>query len=270
MGCRRKMLGGLGALLALLASAAAPASGQEGRPGPAVRLVSPAEAPAGAFGLPRVPVEQLPPELRDKVQQVLEQPTLSAPGQAESFACQPALYHWLLDHPNQCVGLWRQMGARVTHIEERGNGWFAWVDGQGSEVRWGTVLRTPELRVWYAEGRVKPGVLLPSAQVRAVVVMYHRELQDAKGKTGIRHQARLYVTTDSRAMNLAARLMGGTAPRLAEQYMGQLEMFYGALAWYLDQDAERAARMFAKIGVAVPPGTPAPRAGQPEVKRTGG
>jgi hypothetical protein len=247
-------MGGLGALLGLLLSAAVPARGQDGSPAAPARFPGQPDAPA-LFAMTPVPLERLAPQMRDKVRRVMERSTLTSAGRPESFACQPALYYWLLDHPNQCVGLWKQLGARVTNIAERGNGSFVWVDGQGSEVRWGTVLQTPELRVWYAEGRVKPGVLLPSAQVQAVVVMRHQEIEGGKGKQGIRHQAQLYLTTDSRAMNLAARLMGASAPRLAEQYMGQLEMFYGGLAWYLDQDHDRAVRMFDQIGTAVPPGT---------------
>ena len=38
---------------------------------------------------------------------------------------------------------------------------------------------------------------------------------------------------------LAARLLGPSMPRMAEQYLGQLEMFFSALVWYIDQHPER-------------------------------
>jgi hypothetical protein len=43
-----------------------------------------------------------------------------------------------------------------------------------------------------------------------------------------------------------ARLLGPSAPRLAEQYLGQLQLFFSALVWYLDQHPERAAGLLAE------------------------
>jgi hypothetical protein len=62
----------------------------------------------------------------------------------------------------------------------------------------------------------------------------------------------LLLRTDSRALGLAARLMGGSVPRLADHYMGQLEMYFGGLAWYLGQDGERTRRLFARLGQPMP------------------
>ena len=44
----------------------------------------------------------------------------------------------------------------------------------------------------------------------------------------------------------------GSAPKMAEQYLGQLQMFYGGMAWYLDQDEQRARKMFRQIGMSMP------------------
>ena len=44
-------------------------------------------------------------------------------------------------------------------------------------------------------------------------------------------------------------LLGAWAPRLAEQYLGQLQLFYGGMAWYLYQDAERAKKMYRRLGL---------------------
>jgi hypothetical protein len=50
-------------------------------------------------------------------------------------------------------------------------------------------------------------------------------------------------------MALAARILGASAPRMAEQYLGQLQMFYGGMAWYLHQDEARAQAMYRRIGL---------------------
>src|SRR5690348_7380152 len=50
-----------------------------------------------------VPLDQLEPAARERVRAVLEHPTLSSRGPLEAFRCRPALYFWLLDHPDQAV-----------------------------------------------------------------------------------------------------------------------------------------------------------------------
>jgi hypothetical protein len=202
------------------------------------RLLRP-KAPDSPFAA-GVPLEQLPPGFRERVQAVLAQPTLTTRGPSETFNCQPAVYHWLLDHPDLAVRLWHSLGARCALVEDRGGGVFGWHDGQGSDVRWQTALHTAGQRLWYAEGRVKPGVLLPMVAFQAVVVLDYTEGHDREGHAALRHQMRLYLHTDSHAAALATKLVGASAPRLAEQYVAQLEMFFGGMAWYLDQNPERA------------------------------
>ena len=40
---------------------------------------------------------------------------------------------------------------------------------------------------------------------------------------------------------------GFSAPHLAQQYVGQMQMFYGALAWYLNQHPRHAEVLFEQL-----------------------
>jgi hypothetical protein len=198
-------------------------------------------------------VQALPAHVRDKARPVLERPTLSTHGVDEVFACNPAVYHWLLDHPDQAVPLWRRLGAQCMAITDQGGGWFGWADNHDSEVHWQTVLQGPNLRIWYAEGNVRPALLLPLVPMRAVVVLHFTEGQDARGRTLVRHQADMYLYTDSKTAIWLTRLLGPTGPRLAQQCVTQMEMFFSALAWYLQRYPERADQL---VAGSLPPGSP--------------
>jgi hypothetical protein len=203
--------------------------------------VAGATAPRGTTLIPEIPefrLEQVPPPLRDGVRRTLSQPTLFTHGPSEVFHGQPAFYHWLLDHPDQAVRLWRSLGAKCMEITDRGNGRFGWADGEGSELHWDTVFQSALFRVWYAEGSVRPAPLLPTVSVRAVVVLRHADSSDRVGAAVIHHQANMYVHSDSKTVAIITRLMGASAPRIAEQCVAQLEMFFSALVWYLDQHPE--------------------------------
>jgi hypothetical protein len=209
----------------------------------AAEAQTPAAAPPLTLsaGLAQVQLEALPPALRDSVRFVLERPTMVVPGPSEVFRGQPALYHWYVDHPDEAVATWRRLGAKCTEVTTAGPGRWRWRDGSGSEVYWTTVYATPHVRVWYAQGSARPGPLLPLLPVRAVAVLRFTDGHDYVGHPVIQHQARIYLQTDSKTAALAMRLLGSSAPHLAERGVEQMEMFFSALVWYLDHHPELAA-----------------------------
>jgi len=211
--------------------------------------------------LAAIPLERLNPKTREGVQRVLEQPTLSAHGPAEVFRARPSFYRWLLDHPDRAVLMWHRMGAHCLTISDRGNGRFGWADGQGTDITWQTVHSVPGLQIWYAEGTATPGPVLPPVPLRAVVVLRYAESSalsplvregEPHGKTLMFHQAELYMQTDSQAAALITKLLGSSAPKLAEQCVGQMEMFFSALAWYVERHPERAGTLLSGLLPSVP------------------
>jgi hypothetical protein len=215
-------------------------------------LTSVSAAPSGAakgggrfrLDLAGIPVDAVAPRMRDKVVRVMRQPTLAADGPAEVFRGDLRLYAWLLDHPDRAVQAWRRLGAPCAEIRDLGRGRFGWQDGDGNKIHWEAAVRNDSLRVWYAEGDVHPAPWLPSVPVRVVVVLRFYQDRDGSGGPVLHHQASVYCHTDSITAALITRLLGPGAPRIAEQGLSQLELFYSALVWYIDLHPERMAALF--------------------------
>jgi hypothetical protein len=96
---------------------------------------------------------------------------------------------------------------------------------------------------------------LPMVSLKAVLVLDFAEGTDGNNQPAVRQQMHLFLHTDSRAVALATRIMGDSAPKMADQFLGQLQMFYAAMAWYLDQHPDKQEKMFATLQEADPPGT---------------
>jgi hypothetical protein len=236
---------GLG-VAAVLLSALGAAKGRAQNPAPSDAGTPRASVVDLRGTVNRVPLEQVTPALRERVRQVLEQPTLYAQGPAELFLGRLELYEWLLDHPDRAARGWQRLGAKCLDITDRGQGFFGWNDGQGSDVRWQTVQRGARQRVWYAEGSLKPAPFLAAVPIQAVVVLRYGEAPDGGKRPLLRHQADIFFQTDSKTAALVARMLGPSAPRLAEQCLTQLQTFFAALTWYAEHYPERAERVLAE------------------------
>jgi hypothetical protein len=177
------------------------------------------------------------------MRQLTEKPLLTAKGPAESFACKPEYYAYFLDHPDRAVVAWRRLGAKCVNIVDRGRDVFAWSDDQGSDVVWETIHRGPGVRVWHAEGKIRPGPLLPLVPVRGLLILRFQESKKADGATVVTHQAELFAHSDSKTAAVMARMMGPSAARMGEQGLGQLQLFFSGLCEYLERNPGRAERL---------------------------
>ncbi len=176
--------------------------------------------------------------------QLLEKPTVIARGPVDTFTCTPDQYYWLLDNPDRAVTAWRRLGAKCVSIQKRGPGKFGYSDESGSEVSWEIIHQGRGVRMWFAEGKVKASAVLPLVPVKAIVILRHAEAKSADGVVVMKHHTELVIHTDSKAAAAVTKLMGQSAPKLAEHGLGQLQIFFSALSCYLDRHPERAEMLF--------------------------
>jgi hypothetical protein len=240
MRCRRAGLTWLGLVTALMTASAGLAQAQ-----PRLPLAQPGtDKLEQLLAAGQVPLDEVPAAVRTSVSLVLNRPTLFALGPPEAFPCRPAQYYWFLDHPDRVMRAWQRLGAKCLPITDRGGGHFGWCDDQGSDLVWQTVVHNKHLRVWYAEGTVRPAPLLPLVPVRAVVVLHHSESKDELGEPMMNHQAEAFLQTDSKAAALVMKMLGSSAPRMAEEGVAQLQLFFAGLSWYLDRHPDHTDWLF--------------------------
>ena len=182
---------------------------------------------------------------RDAVLAVVKKPTMTTRGTSPEIVCSPAVYEWLLDHPDRVSLAWPRLKVPCVEIIDAGKGVFTWSDGEGSELAWQTVGRFPDGLVWYATGKVKCSPVTPTIPVKAVVVMHHPKKPAADGASTLSPVAHVYLQTDSKAANVVLRLLGPTAPKLAEQGAEQLLYFFTGIARYTQKHPEKADEILA-------------------------
>jgi hypothetical protein len=208
----------------------------------AVFLACPAFAePPSRKSLPLpVPLEDMPAVTRTALSKVMKDPTLTAVSPVEEFVAHPDTYVWLLDRPDRTAAAWRKLGVGAVEIKTLKDGRFFWKGDDGSELVWQSVATGPSGRVWYAEGQVRPASWLPIVPVTAVAVLAHTETARPTGDHLIKHQVEVFVHTDSKTAALVTKMVGDSAPRLAQQGLEQMLMFFSGIAKYSHDKPEKS------------------------------
>jgi hypothetical protein len=193
-----------------------------------------------------VRIETISSATQESLKKVMTAPTLSTSAASDRFQVNDEFYRWLLDHPDRVGLAWERLGVPAVEIKALENGRFRWTDDQGSELTWHTVADSEKGRIWYAEGKFKPGPLLPLVPIRAVAVLHHDITTDSRGRITVRHSLDAYLQTDSKFATLVMRILGPTAPRMAEQAADQLLFYFSGIARHADSHPDQAERLLAK------------------------
>lgn len=183
--------------------------------------------------------ETVEPEYRETVLRIVHKPTISTQGRQGEVACTAEMYSWLLEHPDRVALAWKRLRVPCVDIHCIGPGRFLWTDENGSQIAWQTVGRTTDGLIWYATGKIKPTAVLPMIPVKAVAVVSRCEQVNRKGETVLFPHVSVYLHTDSRAAQLILRMLGPTAPRLAEQGAEQLLFFFNGIGNHLARNPEQ-------------------------------
>ncbi len=238
---RKVLLGGVAAAVAL-----APAGAADPRP-PASAMPAPMPAALpNTAGAVRVNLSDvIHADYRDAVMKVVKQPTVSTKATAPEVVCTVSMYEWLFEHPDRVALAWQRLKVPAVPITDAGNGQFVWTDENGSEVVWRSVGTFADGLVWYATGKVKPAPAVPAVPVKAVAVLTRHQKVAKDGVAAFNTSVQVYIHSDNRAAALALRVLGPTAPRIAEQGAEQFLEFFNGIADYVQKNPTKADALLA-------------------------
>lgn len=152
-----------------------------------------------------VPLDQIAPEYREPISEVIRDHTFHRQGATEAFPCDPSLYMSLVNEPAITLALWKDLADSPVRIKRLTADRYQGEDGSGSAATWDFVLRTPNLHVVIA----KVSYISPrgNARIDARVVLllhtgYYREVNR---EPYVQHDIEAFVKVDSKGWKTLAR-----------------------------------------------------------------
>ncbi len=172
-----------------------------------------------------VPLNQIAPEWRDAVAEVIRDHTFHRQGEPDTFACPPDLYLSLLNEPATTVALWKDLSDTPVVLQKVAANRYEGNDGSGSTATWDFVLRSPRLHVLLSHFNYVSPHGNAKVEARIVLVVTSEFYRDRKKEPFVQHSVDVYVKVDSKGWKTVARTVRPVIERILEEQVKEAGFF---------------------------------------------
>ncbi len=204
------------AMTALLFVAIGPADGGIGP-----RHVDPAQI---------VPLNQIAPERRDVVTEVIRDHTFHRQGEADAFPCPSSLYLSLVNEPSLTLALWKDLSDAPVQLQKVGPNRYEGTDGSGASATWEFVLRTPRLHVLLAHLNYVSPHGNAKVEARIILIVNTAYYQDKNREPWVQHNVEAFVKIDSKGWKTLGRTLRPVIERILEEQVKEAGYFISLMS----------------------------------------
>lgn len=197
---------------------------------PATKL---AEAGLGARHLEPgqvVPLDQLAPEHRDIVAEVIRDHTFHRQGEPDTFPCNGNLYLNLLNEPLVPLTLWKNLSDSPARLQKVGPNRYEGTDGTGSTAIWDFVLRSPSMHVLLAYFNYVSPHGNARIDARIVLIVRSSYYRDMKKEPLVQHDVEAFVKVDTIGWKTLARSVRPLIERILEDQVREAGYFISLMS----------------------------------------
>ncbi len=197
---------------------------------PASRIVS---AGLGARHLEPgqvVPLDQVAPEHRDIVAEVIRDHTFHRQGEPDTFPCNGNLYLNLVNEPLVPLTLWKDLSDSPARLQKVGPNRYEGSDGTGSTAIWDFVLRSPRMHVFLAYFNYVSPHGNARIDARIVLIVRSAYFRDAKKEPLVQHDVEAFVKVDTKGWKTLARSVRPLIERILEDQVREAGFFISLMS----------------------------------------
>ncbi len=193
-----------------------------------------------------LPMDQIAPQHRENVAEVIREHSFRQQGKPETFPCNPKLYLSLLNEPALTLALWQDLSPTPARLRQVAQGVFQGTDGNGTTATWEFVLRSPRLHVLSCTLNYVSPRGNAKLDGRIVLIVRSGFFKEVNGESWVQHEIEAYVKIDSRGWKAVAATVRPLIEKLLEDQVQEAGLFVSLMArmveMYPDWAMEVAAR----------------------------
>lgn len=177
-----------------------------------------------------IPLDQVAPERRDEVAEVIREASFRRQGKPETFPCNPRLYLSLLNEPAMTLALWQDLSATPAKLRQVGPNQYQGTDGAGTTATWEYVLRSPRLHVLFCNLNYVSPRGNTKLDGRIVLIVRSGFYKEVTGESWVQHDLEAYVKIDSKGWKAVAVTVRPLIEKLLEDQVQEAGWFVSLMA----------------------------------------
>ena len=178
--------------------------------------------------LKSIPFDQMTPGKRQKIERIVNRPSVYRRLPIQLTAADPQLFTFLVRNPEVVINMWQLMGATQMQFQRSGQYTFQLNDGAGTSSRVELVYGTPDIHIFYAEG-FYDGPLMPRRLRGTCVMVLASGRRDQGGQAYLTSRLDVFLQVEQLGVELLAKtlhpLFGSTVDKNyadTVRFVGQL------------------------------------------------
>lgn len=172
-----------------------------------------------------VPLDQISPEYRAAVAEVIRDHTFHRQGKADTFPCHPRVYLALLNEPALTLALWQDLSSHPAKLKRIGPNRYYGTDGSGASATWEFVLRTPQLHVLLCDLEYASPRGNARLTGRIVLLVRSGYFKEVNGDPWVQHDIEAFVKIDSKGWKAVAATVRPIIERVLEEQVQEAGWF---------------------------------------------
>jgi hypothetical protein len=175
-------------------------------------------------------MDQVEPEQRGIVAEVIRDHTFHRQGEPDTFPCNGNLYLSLLNEPIVPLTLWKDLSDSPARLQKVGPNRYEGTDGSGSTAIWDFVLRSPRMHVLLAYFNYVSPHGSTRIDARIVLIVRSSYYRDEKNEPLVQHDVEAFVKVDTKGWKALARSVRPLIERILEDQVREAGFFISLMS----------------------------------------
>ncbi|MEX0677481.1 MAG: hypothetical protein WD063_10430 [Pirellulales bacterium] len=194
-----------------------------------------------------IPLDQLDPELRDKVAATLTGASIYRRLPIQVIDCDPDMYLFLVRHPEVVVGIWEAMKISNVALARTGPDTFQASDKEGTLCRVKYCYSDHETQVIYAEGSYNGPLFSRPVRARCVLLLKSGYMQETDGRYHVTSRMDTFIEIDHAGVELLAKTLQVLVHRAADYNFVETAAFLGTVSRTAEANSRGMQRLAGKL-----------------------
>lgn len=194
-----------------------------------------------------IPLAELSPQGRAKVQRVLSNVSIYRRMPMTMIDCDPQMYLFLVEHPEVVVNIWELMGLSQMTLERTGPTTFAANDGQGTVGTVEVLYQADDMHLVYCNGYYEGPLLSRRINGSTLLLLKSEYARDADGRYHISCQLDAFINMDNAGVDLLSRALNPMLGHVADHNFRETARFLQTVSSTAETNAAGVERLSRKL-----------------------